>query len=158
MKVQHKDTKEVGTVLEQDENGYRVITDMTDGRAVSEWWSKKCVEAMHEFNLQASDLLRWEGIGLIIEDEKTPFEDKASEIGTLVETKNKQYGNSYEKSGDFLKLLYPDGVKPEQYKDLLVQVRIFDKQMRIANGDQGEESAYEDIAGYSIAMAAKGEG
>lgn len=78
------------------------------------------------------------------------FESKGKQIGKLVDEKNKQYGDAFSKSGDFLKILYPDGIKPEQYKDVLVLVRIFDKQMRIANGNQGEENAYQDIAGYGI--------
>lgn len=74
-------------------------------------------------------------------------------IGELVEVKNSQYGNSFHKSGDFLKILYPNGIKPEQYKDMLGLVRIFDKQMRIANGNQGEENAFQDITGYGILMS-----
>ncbi|WP_200416747.1 hypothetical protein, partial [Virgibacillus salexigens] len=78
------------------------------------------------------------------------FESKGKQIGKLVDKKNKQYGDAFSKSGDFLKILYPVGIEPEQYKDVLVLVRIFDKQMRIANGNQGEENAVQDIAGYGI--------
>jgi len=74
-------------------------------------------------------------------------------IGELVEVKNSQYGEAFGKSGEFLKILYPDGIKPDQYKDVLVIARIFDKLMRIANGNQGDENAYNDIAGYSILMS-----
>lgn len=73
-------------------------------------------------------------------------------IGALVDVKNKQYGDAFNKSGDFLKILYPDGVQPEQYKEMLALVRVFDKQMRIANGDQGDESGWGDLAGYGILM------
>lgn len=87
------------------------------------------------------------------------LETIANEIGELVQEKNKAYGNSFGKSGDFLKLLYPDGIKPEQYQDMLLVVRIFDKQMRIANKkDAFGESPYRDIAGYGILGAWEGEG
>jgi hypothetical protein len=73
------------------------------------------------------------------------------EIGALVEEKNAAYGSSFAKAGDFLKLLYPDGMKPEQYQDALLLVRIFDKQMRIATKkDALGENPYRDIAGYGI--------
>ena len=74
-------------------------------------------------------------------------------IGELVDVKNDAYGNAFHKSGEFLKVLYPNGIKPEQYKDMLAVVRIFDKLMRIANGNQGDENAYMDIAGYGILMS-----
>ncbi len=73
------------------------------------------------------------------------------EIGALVEEKNAAYGNSVAKSGEFLKLLYPNGIKPEQYGDALLLARIFDKQMRIATKkDALGENPYRDIAGYGI--------
>lgn len=79
------------------------------------------------------------------------------EIGELVEMKESQYGSSFSKSGNFLELLYPNGIKPEQYKDMLGIVRVFDKQMRIANGNKGNENAWKDIAGYSLLGIGEGE-
>ena len=85
------------------------------------------------------------------------FFNKAMEIGALVEEKNEAYGSSFAKAGDFLRLLYPDGMKPEQYRDALMLVRIFDKQMRIATAkDALGENPYQDIAGYGILGATEG--
>jgi len=85
------------------------------------------------------------------------FLSVACEIGLLVREKNAAYGSSFAKCGDFLKLLYPDGMKPEQYGDALMLVRIFDKQMRIATAkDALGENPYRDIAGYGI-LGATGE-
>lgn len=78
----------------------------------------------------------------------TPFETLATKLGGLVAERNKSYGNSFAKTGDFLRLLYPNGIQPEQMVDALLLSRIFDKQMRIANGHR--EDSYEDIAGYGI--------
>lgn len=79
------------------------------------------------------------------------FKDIGTEIGALVDAKNKAYGNSFAVSGEFLKLLYPNGIAPEQYTDALLLVRMFDKMMRIANKkDAFGESPYGDLAGYSI--------
>lgn len=77
------------------------------------------------------------------------FVDLAVEIATLVEEKNKQYGSSFDISGDFLKLLYPNGVKPEQYTDMLQIVRMFDKFCRIASQAPGEDP-HADLLGYAL--------
>jgi hypothetical protein len=79
-----------------------------------------------------------------------------TEIGELVAKKNAAYGSSFAKSGDFLKLLYPDGIRPDQYQDALLLVRIFDKQMRIATAKAAlDENPYRDIAGYGILGSAE---
>lgn len=79
------------------------------------------------------------------------YEKLGQEIGKLVDEKNVAYGDSFNLCGEFLKLLYPDGIQPEQYKDALALVRIFDKQKRIATkGGPFEESPYRDIAGYGM--------
>lgn len=75
------------------------------------------------------------------------FEKIGTDIGKLVEEKNKAYGNSFKKSGEFLQLLYPSGIRPDQYQDVLSLVRIFDKQMRIATDKNAYgENPYRDIA------------
>lgn len=79
------------------------------------------------------------------------YEQLGIEVGELVGQKNRAYGDSFNKTGDFLKLLYPNGIKPEQYTDALCIVRIYDKLMRIAtNKDALGESPYRDIAGYAL--------
>ena len=86
--------------------------------------------------------------------EQSKFEILAEEIGELVTEKNLAYGNSFAKTSNFLQLLYPEGIHPTQYNDALLLVRIFDKQMRIANNAQAfGESPYRDIAGYGICGA-----
>lgn len=80
------------------------------------------------------------------------YEQIGQEIGRLVDEKQKAYGRSFQKAPKILEILYPDGVKPEQYADMLTLVRIIDKQTRIASGDKKAfgESPYRDIAGYGI--------
>jgi hypothetical protein len=74
-----------------------------------------------------------------------------TEIGALVDVKNAAYGSSFEKCGDFLRLLFPEGIPPHRLEDALLLVRIFDKQMRIATDqDAFGESPYADIAGYGL--------
>lgn len=86
------------------------------------------------------------------------FEMIAAEIGSLVAEKNAAYGASFAKCGEFLRLLYPEGIQPAQYDDALALVRIFDKQMRVATRkDAFGESPYRDIAGYGILGAVKDE-
>lgn len=78
------------------------------------------------------------------------FEEKGRQIGALVDIKNQQYGDSTNKTGQILAILYPDGVKPEQYHDMMLITRILDKLNRIANGNQGGENAFQDLAGYGL--------
>jgi hypothetical protein len=75
----------------------------------------------------------------------------AEKVGNLVEEKNKAYGNSFAKTEEFLKILYPEGIKPDQYKDLGLIFRIFDKMMRIASNKSAfGENPYQDIVGYGL--------
>lgn len=77
--------------------------------------------------------------------------EKGAELGELLQKKNDAYGDSFFKAGEFLRLLYPDGLQPSQYDDALCLVRIFDKMSRIATDrDAFGESPYDDIAGYGI--------
>ncbi len=82
------------------------------------------------------------------------YQELANRVGALVDEKNRAYGSSFDKAGEFLRLLYPDGVRPEQYADMLCLVRVFDKLMRIASAPPGVdpmgESPYQDLAGYGL--------
>lgn len=74
-----------------------------------------------------------------------------SEIGTLVETKNQAYGDSFNQAGKVLKILYPNGITTRQIDDALCVVRIVDKLFRVATDkDAFDESPFRDIAGYGI--------
>jgi hypothetical protein len=73
------------------------------------------------------------------------------DIGALVTQKNAAYGDSFRQAGNALRLLYPDGIAPEQLDDALLIARIWDKLKRIATDrDALGESPYQDIAGYGI--------
>jgi hypothetical protein len=79
------------------------------------------------------------------------FEQIGLEIGRLVQEKNTAYGSSFSLSHKILQVLYPNGIKPEQYKDMLAITRIIDKLFRIATDKKAlGESPYSDIAGYGI--------
>jgi len=86
------------------------------------------------------------------------YEQIGTRIGKLVDKKNKAYGDSFNKSGAVLTTLYPDGIKPEQYTDILCIIRILDKLFRIASQKEAfGESPYGDIAGYGILGVKKDE-
>jgi hypothetical protein len=80
------------------------------------------------------------------------YEATGRDIGQLVDKKNAQYGDAINVTGQFLELLYPNGIPLSQYNNVGVLVRIWDKMKRISNGNQGEENAWNDIAGYGILM------
>jgi len=73
------------------------------------------------------------------------------ELGNLVEDKNKAYGSSFSESSKILKILYPNGVEPDKYTDLLLTTRIIDKLFRIATDKSAfNEEPWKDIAGYGL--------
>jgi hypothetical protein len=79
------------------------------------------------------------------------IKDISANQADLVVEKNQAYGDSFSKAGDILKILYPEGVGPEQYQDLLTMIRVIDKQFRIATRkDAFGESPWRDINGYSL--------
>ena len=87
----------------------------------------------------------------ILQNLTQKFEQIGTEVGKLVDEKNEAYGSSFEESEQILKVLYPDGIKPEQYKDMLAITRIVDKLFRIATKkDAFGENPFKDIAGYGI--------
>jgi len=82
----------------------------------------------------------------------------ADSIGTLVGEKNIAYGDSFGKASKVLEVLYPDGIQPEQYTDMLAMIRVIDKLFRIATKkDAFGESPWRDICGYSILGVANDE-
>jgi hypothetical protein len=79
------------------------------------------------------------------------FENVGRELGALCAEKNRCYGDSFAKTGEFLKLLFPDGIPVEKFQDALATVRVYDKLMRIATAkDAFDEDPWADIAGYAI--------
>ena len=81
------------------------------------------------------------------------FVEIGASIGRLVDEKQQAYGNSFGNTGKLLRMLYPNGVTPEQYDDLLGMVRLIDKLFRIATSKNAYgEDPWRDIAGYALLM------
>ena len=80
------------------------------------------------------------------------FHKIAKECADLVTKKNKAYGNSFERAGEILKILFPNGVGVDQYQDMLTVTRVLDKLFRICSGDKKafEENPWRDVLGYSL--------
>ena len=79
------------------------------------------------------------------------FMQLATDLGKLLAEKNQAYGDAFSKTTQILTLLYPNGIKVEQFKDVHVLVRMLDKMSRIAqDNDPMGESPYKDLAGYAI--------
>lgn len=89
---------------------------------------------------------------------QTTYENLGREIGKLVATKQQAYGDSFGKSGDVMRILYPDGIPVDQLDDALTVVRVLDKLFRIATDkDALGESPWRDIAGYALLAVARSE-
>ena len=75
----------------------------------------------------------------------------AQEIASVLEEKNAQYGPAFSNAPKILEILYPDGIRPQDYTNLLTLVRMLDKLQRIAtNNATDTEDPWRDIAGYAI--------
>ena len=86
------------------------------------------------------------------------YEEIACSIGSLVGEKNVAYGDSFGQSSKILEVLYPEGIKPAQYRDALAITRVIDKLFRLANKkDAFGESPWRDICGYAILGVANDE-
>ena len=91
-------------------------------------------------------------------NDKTNYEVVGAKIGRLVNHKQAAYGDSFGKAHKILLELYPDGIKPEAYHDVLTMARIIDKLFRIATKkDAFGENPYQDIAGYAVLATGKHE-
>lgn len=100
-------------------------------------------------------LKEWPSVRQLIKYNDKHFEIIGGKIGALVDNKNSAYGDAVGVTEEIVKLLYPNGIKPDQYGDLLSILRILDKICRIALGDKSafDESPWNDIAGYGIRKA-----
>jgi hypothetical protein len=86
------------------------------------------------------------------------YQELGAEIGNLVSIKQKAYGNSFGKSGDVMRILYPEGVPADKLDDALTIVRVLDKLFRIATDrDALGESPWRDIAGYALLAVKRAE-
>lgn len=70
------------------------------------------------------------------------------EIGSIVDVKNEQYGQAWKRSAEFIRLLWGDNITADQYPNVLLLVRMFDKMCRISQGHL--DDSFEDIAGYAL--------
>lgn len=83
--------------------------------------------------------------------QETKYEDTGRVVGKMVDEKQLAYGDSFHRACEVISILYPDGVQPNQYADMLSMIRVIDKLFRIANQkDYSGESPWKDIAGYGL--------
>lgn len=90
------------------------------------------------------------------DDMPKPYNERLRESGeTITDTvveKNLAYGDAINKVATIMMVLFPNGIQPRQYMDMLLLVRDLDKTCRIADGDPTAfgESPWKDKAGYGI--------
>ena len=77
-------------------------------------------------------------------------------LGALCDEKNAAYGDSFKRTGEIMRILYPTGIQPSQFDDALAVTRVMDKLFRIATRkDAFGENPWADIAGYAILSVAR---
>jgi hypothetical protein len=119
-----------------------------------------------ESDRNSGEGVNWPGVGTASAQYEVPhcglveypqsaghYEGVGAEIGRLVDKKQKAYGRSFDRMAEILKLLYPHGIRPEQYGDLGAMIRMWDKFFRIATSkDAFGEDPWQDVAGYALLM------
>ena len=79
------------------------------------------------------------------------FSQLGDAVGDLVHDKQRAYGDSFGRSGECLRQMFPEGINTHQYDDLLTIARILDKLFRLANDPSAfDENPYRDIVGYAL--------
>ena len=85
------------------------------------------------------------------------YSESGKRLGELVEKKNAAYGDAFAKSGEVLRIMYPNGISPAQSDDLAGVVRVLDKLFRVAHQREAfGESPWTDIAGYGLLGVVRG--
>jgi len=83
----------------------------------------------------------------------------AESVADLIVEKQKAYGDAFGECGQFLRLLYPNGIPPDRLDDAQYLLRIWDKMKRIATHGAGNdpmnEDPFRDIIGYSLLALGK---
>lgn len=84
----------------------------------------------------------------------------AKAIGELLNEKQAAYGDAFGNMSEVFNILYPEGISPHQYEDILTIARIMDKIFRVANlphdkKDLMGEEPWKDIAGYALLKLSK---
>jgi hypothetical protein len=83
------------------------------------------------------------------------YEAMGEQIGILLSEKQSAYGDAFGNMSRIFDVLYPSGIQPHQYGDILTIARVMDKVFRIANlptnkKDSMGEDPWRDIAGYAM--------
>ena len=85
------------------------------------------------------------------QNKKESYDSIGWDVGQLVQAKQNAYGDSFGRSGECLRQMFPNGIQLNQYDDLLTIARILDKLFRIANDPKAfSENPWQDIVGYGL--------
>lgn len=86
---------------------------------------------------------------------ETTHADLCQRLAKLLDQKAAAYGDAIESTAEAMRALYPSGIRPDQYRDASLTVRLLDKLARVSNRgadgkDKGGESPWADAAGYCV--------
>lgn len=89
--------------------------------------------------------------------ENNKYAAAALEIANLIALKQEAYGCAFDNAHKILEVLYPNGIAPEDYKQLLTITRVIDKLFRIATNNDPvfQEDPWRDICGYALLSLGK---
>jgi hypothetical protein len=104
-----------------------------------------------------SELIRHSWIDVADKCKKeSVYEKLGCDIGRLVDQKQIAYGDSFNKSGEIMEVIFPNGIPFNMIRTALYLVRDIDKMVRIAtNNDPFGENPVEDRVGYGLLEIAR---
>jgi len=81
------------------------------------------------------------------------------EAGRDIADKASDFADSFTTAPQALRLLYPDGVKPDQLEDTATLIRIWDSMSKIAHcDDQKRDETYKEIFSFAVLRVSMGAG
>ena len=156
-------------VLEELSRAFPMYWFTTDDGTFKAWSSGSCVATLWENSdgtwttvaascarnsecASAIDAVEWAtGTPESIGSPRPNFAAVCANLAVTLTEKNARYGNSFAVTGDFLRLLWPDGCKPDDFDRIMLCARMFDKMKRLATAKPGDdEDPLLDLAGYAV--------
>ena len=83
--------------------------------------------------------------------EKGHYEEIGGFVGLMTDRKNAALHNVLNRSGEMIRILYPHGIRTDQYGDFLILNRIIDNMCQIPSGGPAlAQEAWLEIACFAL--------
>lgn len=77
------------------------------------------------------------------------WENELKSLAEFIQTKDAEYGQTYDKAGKILEILLPDGISPDKYNTISIYWRLIEKIARGLNTND-DIDIWRDIVGLGL--------